>query len=58
MCFPTLQQNSSPFGLLPNYIGVLGKKIDAGELEQEYGSGATGSVCFLDACVASKLHLL
>ena len=31
MCFPSLQQNVSPLVLLPEYIGVLGKKIDMAE---------------------------
>ncbi|CAE7241068.1 unnamed protein product [Symbiodinium necroappetens] len=31
MCFPSLQQNASPLGLLSSYICVLGKKIDLAE---------------------------
>ena len=35
MCFPSLQQNASPLGLLSSYIGVLGKKIDLAETVKE-----------------------
>ena len=35
MCFPSLQQNASPLGLLSSYICVLGKKIDLAESVKE-----------------------
>ena len=36
ICFPTLQQNTSPLTLLPSYISVLGKKIDMAETAKDY----------------------
>ena len=31
LIFPSLQQNVSPFTLLPQYLVVLGKKVDSAE---------------------------
>ena len=33
--FPTLQKNDSPFQILPQFLTVLGKKIDQGTLQQD-----------------------
>ncbi|CAE7803502.1 unnamed protein product [Symbiodinium sp. CCMP2592] len=41
MCFPSLQQNSSPLTLLSSYICVLGKKIDLAEKEKDKLSAKT-----------------
>ena len=34
--FPTLQKNDSPFSILPNYIDVLGRKIDNATTQEDW----------------------
>ena len=35
LVFPTLQKNESVFTILPTYVSVLGKKIDAAQVQEE-----------------------
>ncbi|CAE7327555.1 unnamed protein product [Symbiodinium sp. KB8] len=46
MCFPSLQQNASPLGLLSSYICVLGKKIDLAETVKVSAKSIALGICF------------
>ena len=36
LLFPTLQKNESPFAILPQWLSVLGKKIDSAATTQDH----------------------
>ncbi len=36
LVFPTLQKNESVFTILPTFVSVLGKKIDAASVQKDY----------------------